>query len=673
MAKSSRHSQRAFLQFLPLERRDLPSGVRSIDGTGNNLAHPTWGSTGVELLRRAPTTYADGLSAPSAGRPNPREISNAVVDQGTDDVFSRRGLAAMAYVWGQFIDHDLDLTVSASPSQSFNITVPAGDAYFTPGSSMPVRRSAYNPATGTTNARQQVNSLSAFLDGSQIYGSDAVVADKLRTHSGGRLKSSVGDMLPINDATTFPTGPLTLDNNAHIVPDSELFAAGDVRVNENIELTSLHTLFMREHNRVADHIHLLHPNLSDEAVYQKARAWVIAELEAITYNEWLPTILGPAGLNAYHGYLPHVNPGIANEFSTAGFRVGHSMLGDDVEFLGDDGLEITEQVPLSAAFFNPILLADFGIDSVLKYVVSDPASEIDNTIVNSVRNFLFGPPGAGGFDLASLNIQRGRDHGLADYNSARVAYGLPAVTSFAQITSNAALRQELQALYGTVNNIDLWVGMLAENHVPGGNTGPLVARIMVDQFTRIRDGDRFWYERTYSGAALHQLRNTTLADVIRRNTGLVNLQSNVFTFKVSISGTVFHDRNQNGIRNFNDRGIAGRTLQLINGIGNTVIDTTVSGPRGAYSFDVLDGLGVGRFLIRQVLPTGVVETTPAQPILAIQQGDTFIRHVNFGNAHVPPLPAMPFQSGSTTFANLPNGSSLSSFAAFQQEYLVEML
>ena len=79
-----------------------------------------------------------------------------------------------------------------------------------------------------------------------------------------------------------------------------------------------------------------------------------------------------------------MNPGIANEFSTAGFRVGHSMLGDDVEFVGDDGLEVTEGVPLSGAFFNPALLADFGIDPVLKYLASDPSSEIDSTIVNSV-------------------------------------------------------------------------------------------------------------------------------------------------------------------------------------------------------------------------------------------------------------------------------------------------
>jgi peroxidase len=694
MSRSSRSRKVAQLQFLPLERRDVPSGVRSIDGTGNNPnpANFTWGSAGVDLLRKAPTTYADGTSAPSAGRPNARTISNTIVDQGSADVISQRGLAAMAYAWGQFIDHDMDLTGSASPAESFNITVPAGDQYFTPGSSISLRRSNYDTATGTTNARQQINSITAFLDGSMVYGSDSTVADKLRTHSGGRMKTSAGNLLPYNDAATFPTGTLTMANDSHIVPDSQLFAAGDVRANENIELTSLQTIFVREHNRIADQIHQAQPNLSDEAVYQQARAWVIAEIEAITYNQWLPTLLGPAGLQPYQGYKVNVNPGIANEFSTAGFRLGHSMLGDDVEFIGNNGLEVANPVALSQAFFNPPLLVTNGVDPILKYLASDPASEIDTTVVNSVRNFLFGPPGAGGLDLASLNIQRGRDHGLADYNSARVSYGLPPITSFNQITTNAGQQQKLRDLYGTtngadnVNNVDLWVGMLAEDHVPGGNTGPLVARILVDQFSRLRDGDSFWYERMFSGPALQQLRNTSLADVIKRNTGLTNLQGNVFVFKSAISGMVFNDVNHNGHRDFNEQGISGRTLELFNTVENEVVATTTSGTGGSYSFDVLDGLRVGRYRVREALPTGTVETTPPQQILAVTRGDTFIGHVDFGNftPGTPPPPPPPCPPGGPGgpgsggpgggwgFTS-PNATTANALLSFQQDYMVDEL
>src|SRR5207249_6828506 len=143
-------------------------------------------------------------------------------------------------------------------------------------------------------------------------------------------------------------------------------------------------------------------------------------------------------------------------FSTAAFRLGHSLLGDDVEFLDNNGRPVAEEVPLSEAFSNPPLVTANGIEPILKYLSSDPSSELDTQVVNSVRNFLFGPPGSGGLDLASLNIARGRDHGLPDYNSVRAAYGLPRVRSFTDITRDAQIQTKLQSLYGSVDNIDLW-------------------------------------------------------------------------------------------------------------------------------------------------------------------------------------------------------------------------
>src|SRR5262249_4620224 len=155
-----------------------------------------------------------------------------------------------------------------------------------------------------------------------------------------------------------------------------------------------------------------------------------------------------------------------------------------------------------------------------------------------------------------------------------------------------------------VNNIDAWVGMLAEDHVAGGSTGPLVRAILVDQFTRLRDGGRYWYERTYSGAALQTLENTTLADVIRRNTTLTNVQSNVFFFRVGINGTVFNDANGDGRRGRNERPLAGQTVDLIDATNGDIVATTTSDARGTYSFDVTDGLGLGRYQVRVELPDG---------------------------------------------------------------------
>ena len=180
------------------------------------------------------------------------------------------------------------------------------------------------------------------------------------------------------------------------------------------------------------------------------------------------------------------------------------------------------------AFFAPDEITQYGIDSLLAGVANQAANEVDTMVVDDVRNFLFGNPGDGGFDLPSLNIQRGRDHGLADYNQVRVDLGLEAVTTFADITSDTDLQYKLQHLYGTVDNIDLWIGGLVEDHLPGSSVGETFATIISDQFTRLRDGDRFWYQNILEGEQLQEVESTTLADVIERNTTIDGLQANVF-------------------------------------------------------------------------------------------------------------------------------------------------
>ncbi len=515
-----------------LESRCLLSAsiVPAIDGSNRNPQHPTWGSAGVQLLRLAPIAYADGISSPAGvDRPSARLISDTVSAHPAGvDMPNSRSMTDMVYVWGQFIDHDLDLTPGGTPTDLFNIAVPTGDPQFDPASTgtqiIPLNRSAFDPTTGdsTTNPRQQVNKITAFLDGSVVYGSDDARAAALRTFTGGHLKTSDGNLLPFN------SGNLANANDAHIVAGDQLFLAGDVRANENPELTALQTLFVREHNRLADQFAAKHPHATDEQIYQYARKIVSAEIEHITYDEFLPALLGANAMPDYRGYKKNVNPGIANEFSTAAYRVGHTMLGDDVELVDNNGNPVGSGITLAESFFNPSIIEANGIDTLLKGSTTGTAEEIDPIVVDSVRNFLFGPPGAGGFDLAALNIQRGRDHGLADYNTTRAAYGLARVTSFADITSDTVLQQKLQDLYGSVDNIDLWVGALAENHVAGSSVGPLIQNILVDQFARTRAGDAFWYQRTLRGPDLHFVQSTTLADVITRNTTVENLQSNVF-------------------------------------------------------------------------------------------------------------------------------------------------
>lgn len=499
--------------------------VQSFDGVGNNIASPDLGSTNVTLDRYASANYADDIAEPNdAALPSAREISNIIAAQ-SESQTNDRYLTDFTWLWGQFLDHDIDLSLTteeAGHAEEFPIEVPTGDVFFDPFNTgtqeIPLSRSEYDESSGV---REQVNAITSFVDGSNVYGSDTARATELRTLTGGRLKTSDGDLLPFNTAG-LPNAGGTSDS---------LFLAGDVRANENVGLSSLHTLFVREHNRLADEFAQEDPSLTDEQLYQKARRIVISELQAITYNEFLPALLGYGALDSYTGYNPNVNPNIANEFSTAAFRLGHSLLSPELLRIGADGNVIADgNLALRDAFFNPQEILDEGIESILRGASIGLSQELDAEVIDDVRNFLFGPPGAGGLDLPALNIQRGRDHGLASYNDTRVAVGLAPAESFADITSDPELQAKLEDAYGDVDSVELWIGLLSEDHVANASVGETMQLILVDQFSRLRDGDRFWYENVFrmDSKALNRLRSTSLKDIIEANTDIEGLQDNVF-------------------------------------------------------------------------------------------------------------------------------------------------
>lgn len=505
---------------------------RTVDGRGNHETHPGWGAAGEALVRIVdPTGYGDGVETPSgAERPSARYISNIVCAQ-PDVEPGAKGPSNLFWLWGQFVDHDLDLTESlhnpdGSCVESFPIPVPAGDPFFDPAGDgdrvIPLCRSIHDVRTGTdpSNPRQQTNGITSFLDGSNVYGSDVHRADTLRAFDGtGRLLTSedaeLGELLPFN--------VFGLENAGLPGQDpASLFLAGDVRANENVALMAMHTLWMREHNRLARRLANLYPKSTGDELYESARAIVAAEMQVITYGEFLPILLGPDAIGVYSGYDPSVRPDIANAFSTIAYRFGHSMLTDDLQRLDSDLRSIEAgPIALADAFFSPeAFMIGGGVEPLLRGAAFQRANDLDPFVVDAVRNFLFGPPGAGGFDLASLNIQRGRDHGHPSYNDVRAAYGLAPKGSLVSISTNADVRDRLLAAYDEVEQVDAWVGGLAEAPVNGGLLGETFAAIVRDQFVRLRDGDRLWHEHYLPERFLEKIRRQTLARVMRRNTGI---------------------------------------------------------------------------------------------------------------------------------------------------------
>ena len=515
------------------------------------------------LRRLLPNDYEDQLGKMSGqARRNPRKISNIVFSQAGDRK-NTAGASDFVWQWGQFLDHDIDLTGGTDPNESVPIPIPSKDRHFLPGFAMDFNRSIYG--IDRAGIRQQVNEITGWIDASNVYGSDDDRSAALRTLDGtGRLKTSAQNLLPRNvDGLENAGGP-----------NSALFLGGDVRVNEQVALTAMHTLFMREHNRWAgiflaeesapsnrrqmyrhkdkngnwtfsDRPQSGHRNVvgpiresrpsqkpkpTGDEIFERARAMVAAEMQHITYTEFLPVLLGRNALPRYGGYRPGTDARIMNVFSTAAFRLGHSMLSPTLLRLDRNGQPIANgHLELRNGFFAPDQIRQYGIEPLLRGLSQQLCQDVDSFVVDDVRNFLFGDPKMGGFDLVSLNIQRGRDHGLPSYNSARRALNLKPVAEFGEISSDPVTVSRLKKAYTDVEDIDLWVGGVAEDNFGNSMLGELFHTIVMKQFEALRAGDRFWYTKVLSRQDRERVEALSLADIIRLNTNIGDeIQDNVF-------------------------------------------------------------------------------------------------------------------------------------------------
>ncbi|KAK2499011.1 hypothetical protein MC885_006784 [Smutsia gigantea] len=548
---------------------------RTPDGTCNNLQHPMWGASMTAFERLLTAVYENGLNTPRGivpGRlyhghplPMPRLVSTALI--GTETVTPDAQFTHMMMQWGQFLDHDLDSTVVAlsqarfsdgqpcsavcsNDPPCFSVAIPAHDPRARNGARcMFFVRSSPVCGSGMTSLlmnsvypREQINQLTSYIDASNVYGStdhEARAIRDLASHRGllrqGIVQRSGKPLLP------FATGPPTecmRDESESPIP---CFLAGDHRANEQLGLTSMHTLWFREHNRVAAELLSLNPHWDGDTIYHEARKIVGAQMQHVTYQHWLPKVLGEAGmrmLGEYRGYEPGVNAGIFNAFATAAFRFGHTLINPVLHRLNEDFEPIAQgHIPLHKAFFSPFrIVNEGGIDPILRGLFGVAGKmRVPSQLLNTeLTERLFSMAHTVALDLAAINIQRGRDHGIPPYHDYRVYCNLSSAHTFDDLKNeikSPEIRETLRQLYGSPLNIDLFPALVVEDLVPGSRLGPTLMCLLSTQFKRLRDGDRLWYENpgVFSPAQLTQIKQTSLARILCDNAdNITRVQRDVF-------------------------------------------------------------------------------------------------------------------------------------------------
>lgn len=408
---------------------------------------------------------------------NERELSNNFFTQAPkEEIPDSRGLSSWACFWFQFGAHDLTLQ-KPDPEQ------PTATIAFNENINMTLVPVCF--VLDSENCKLPKTFISPAADGTNIYGDyrDEERAKSLREGAFGRLK--------ITEAGFLFRDP---QNPTH-------FLAGDIRSSEHAILSTIHTLFVREHNKIAGELHELMPTWNDDQLFWKAKQINVAKYQRIFYEEALPAIFGHT---AFQNYL--VNPSslisgtglmISTEFSNAAFRYGHSMVPNNVG-----------KFPLKKLFFNASFVEENGIESFILEAQKTPSQKVDIKVVDGLRNILFGDFG---HDLVTRNLYNGRNLQLGTYQMIADAYGFPAVT----------------------NATDAFMGLLSEPIMPGSSLPRGIATIVGEQFHRTFNNDPNFYLHIKEEIGAHfyeHVSSTTFKDIVLRNTHLTeaDLPENMF-------------------------------------------------------------------------------------------------------------------------------------------------
>ncbi|XP_040916622.1 thyroid peroxidase [Toxotes jaculatrix] len=552
------------------------SKYRSISGLCNNRQNPLWGAANTPLVRWLPAEYEDGEREPKGwnrGRlhngfqlPPPREVSTKIMSSSSkseDDIYSQ-----LLVEWGQYIDHDITFTPQSTGSAAFwtgigcltscenmhlCFPIETHDKLSGARGCMPFYRSTpvclVNLETdlGQALQRQQMNAITSFIDASVVYGHTPRMESFLRDLSGLNGKLAVNNQFKDPKGRPYLPFVATLPSACQQDPQGEkveCFSAGDSRVNEGIPLTSLHTLWLREHNRIAEALKGINGHWSPETIYQETRKIIGALHQIITMRDYVPKIIGPESfehyIGSYGGYDPTTDPSAANVFATAAFRFGHATVAPILRRLNESFQE-TEHLPrlrLRETFFSPWrIVKEGGIEPILRGIIGTAAlaTSADMLVAEEITERLVVLNVPQHMDLASLNLQRGRDHALPGYNDWREFCELKRINTLddlKEVVRDYKVAEKIQKIYKHLDNIDVWLGGLVEDMLPGARTGPLFACLIGKQMRALRDGDRFWWEAegVFTPQQKAELSKVSLSRIICDNTDIREVPYDSFRF-----------------------------------------------------------------------------------------------------------------------------------------------
>ncbi len=506
------------------------------NGYNHHPSNPSFNAVHTDLIRTSfhGGEYSDDWIA-RANASSPREISN-IVCASNETILDEHNLSDYNWIWGQFVTHDIDFTLTQNGRVAFpetlDIPIPAGDEWLDPFSvgslEIPLHRSIFNTSTSNeTVPREFPNSITGWMDGSMVYGSSLKDSNWLRTFSRGQLKvteTDQGEFLPLaaDDDEDAPAVSFVGFSA------SERYVAGDPRANEHAGLIAMHVIFVREHNRLAEMIMSQNDSLTDEQIYQLARKINNAQMQRITYSEYLPSL--GIELPDYEGFNEAIDPRISNEFATLAFRMGHSQITEQTLRLNDIFEEHwSGHRNLSDGFWNPTeMINTGGIGPTLRGAAWATQAANDIYTVHDLRNSMFGEPGFGGMDMCAIDMQRGRDHGLPDYNSIRASLGFDKISNWSEISNDAEVIERMNIAYPDINNADPIMGMYAEQHLEGSSLGESMHALILDQYLRLRDADPLFYQNDPEMIPyLDMVNQSTLAEIILRNSEINLIQCEI--------------------------------------------------------------------------------------------------------------------------------------------------